>query len=243
MTTAVSSLSNVADQVNRPLTDFGSMLQGNVAGVTVVSSGGDPGSGPRVMIRGMGTLNGESPLYVVDGMPYYGGPINPNDIETVDILKDAAAAAIYGAQASSGVIVITTKSGKSGAPKLNADVYRGWQTASNLPSALNAEQYAQAYNTAATNDGVNLEPAHNAAQNPWGQVTRTNWMDEIFQTGNILNANVQLSGASEKSRYSSSFGYHDNEGLLLNTGYKRFAYRLKSEFDFSTGLPSVKIFM
>lgn len=231
LTTAVSSLPNVADQVARPLTTLADMMQGNVAGVTVMSAGGDPSSNPKVMIRGMGSVNNEDPLYVVDGMPYYGGPINPNDIETVDILKDAAAAAIYGAQASSGVIVITTKSGKSGAPRLNVDLYRGWQNASNLPSALNAEQYAQAYNTAATNSGTVLQDGHNASLNPWGQVTRTNWMDEIFQTGDILNANVQLSGGSEKSRYSSSFGYHDKEGLLLNTGYKRFAYRLKSEFD------------
>ncbi|TJZ63547.1 SusC/RagA family TonB-linked outer membrane protein [Sphingobacterium olei] len=232
LTTAVSSLPNMADNVARPITNISEMMQGNVAGVTVMSAGGDPTSTPKVMIRGRSTINNDDPLYVVDGMPYYGGPINPNDIETVDILKDAAAAAIYGAQASSGVIVITTKSGKIGAPRLNVDFYKGWQNATNLPSALNAEQYAAAYNTAAKNDGVTAADGHNADLNPWGQVTRTNWMDEIFQTGDILNANVQLSGGSENSLYSSSFGYHDKEGLLLNTGYKRFAYRLKSEFDF-----------
>ncbi|MGB7528263.1 SusC/RagA family TonB-linked outer membrane protein [Sphingobacterium cellulitidis] len=232
LTTAVSTLPDVKEQVDRPLSNVSDMLQGNVAGVTVMSSGGDPSKMPSVMIRGMGTLNAEAPLYVVDGLPYYGGPINPNDIESVNILKDAAAASIYGAQAASGVIVITTKSGKAGTPKVQADVYRGWQTASNLPSALNAEQYSTAYNTAAKNDGVNPRPGHDASQNPWGQVTRTNWMDEIFQTGNILNSNVQLSGGTEKATYSSSFGYHDKEGLLLNTGYKRFSYRLKSEFNF-----------
>lgn len=231
LTTAVSSLPNVSTQVDRPVTNLGDMMQGNVAGVTVMSAGGDPSQNPKVLIRGMNTLNDNEPLYVVDGMPYYGGPINPNDIESVNILKDAAAAAIYGAQASSGVIVITTKSGKSGTPKLNVDLYRGWQNASNLPSALNAEQYAKAYNTAYANDGLALPPAHNAQQNPWGQVTRTNWMEEIFQTGDILNANVQLSGGGDKATYSSSFGYHDKEGLLLNTGYKRFTYRIKSNFD------------
>ena len=232
LTTAVSSLNNVDEQVARPLTNVSEMLQGNVAGITVMSSGGDPSKMPSVMIRGMGTLNAESPLYVVDGMPYYGGPINPNDIESVSILKDAASAAIYGAQAASGVIVITTKSGKSGAPRVQADVYRGWQTASNLPTALNAVQYSNVYNTAAKNDGIAGKPGHDAALNPWGQETRTNWIEEIFQTGNILNSNVQVSGGSEKSKYSSSFGYHDKEGLLLNTGYKRFSYRLKSEFEF-----------
>ncbi|WP_380919748.1 SusC/RagA family TonB-linked outer membrane protein [Sphingobacterium anhuiense] len=232
LTTAVSSLPNVAENVARPLTNVADLMQGNVAGVTVMSAGGDPSAMPKVMIRGMGTLNAESPLYVVDGAPYYGGPINPNDIESMDILKDAASAAIYGAQASSGVIVITTKSGKAGAPKLSVDLYRGWQNASNLPTALNATQYAQAYNDAAKRDGVNPADGHNATLNPWGQETRTNWMNEIFRTGNILNANAQVSGGSERSRYNSSFGYHDKEGLLLNTGYKRFAYRLKSEFDF-----------
>jgi len=232
LTTAVSSLPNIADNVARPLTNVSDLMQGNVAGVTVMSAGGDPAKMPKVMIRGMGTINPESPLYVVDGAPYYGGPINPNDIETMDILKDAAAASIYGAQASSGVIVITTKSGKAGAPRLSIDLYRGWQNATNLPTALNAGQYAKAYNDAANRDGVVADPAHNPAQNPWGQETRTNWMDEIFRTANILNANVQLSGGSERSKYSSSFGYHDKDGLLRNTGYKRFAYRLKSEFDF-----------
>lgn len=232
LTTAVSSLPNVATQVNRPLSNLGDMMQGNVAGLTVMAPSGDPSASPKVMIRGMGTLNAEEPLYVVDGMPYYGGPINPNDIESVDVLKDAAAAAIYGAQASSGVIVITTKSGKAGKAKLGVDIYKGWQTASNLPTALDATEYAQAYNQAYTTSGLNLQAGHDPQQNPWGQVTRTNWMDEIFQTGHILNANAQISGGGENSRYSSSFGYHDREGLLLNTGYRRFAYRLKSEFDF-----------
>lgn len=231
LTTAISTLPNVSTQVDRPVTNLGDMMQGNVAGVTVMSAGGDPSQNPKVLIRGMNTLNDNEPLYVVDGVPYYGGPINPNDIESVNILKDAAAAAIYGAQASSGVIVITTKSGQPGKPKLNVDIYRGWQNASNLPSALNAEQYSQAYNTAYANDGLNLPPGHNPDENPWGQVSRTNWMDEIFQTGDILNANVQLSGGGEKATYSSSFGYHDKEGLLLNTGYKRFSYRIKSNFD------------
>lgn len=231
LTTAVSSMSNVAKNAARPVTNTSEMLQGNIAGVTVLSSGGDPSAMPSVLIRGMGSLNNEQPLYVVDGVPYYGGPINPSDIATIDILKDAAAAAIYGAQASSGVIVITTKSGKAGVPKLHVDLYSGWQHATNLPTALNAKQYTQAYQTAAARNNITVADGHNPTLNPWGQETRTNWMDEIFRTAHIINANVQLSGGAEKSRYSSSFGYHDKEGLLLNTGYKRFTYRVKSDFD------------
>lgn len=233
LTTAISSLQNVSDNVARPLTNVAELLQGNVAGVTVIASGGDPSSTPRVMIRGMGTLNNEQPLYVVDGVPYYGGPINPNDIERVDVMKDAASAAIYGAQAASGVIAITTKSGKSGAPRIAADVYRGWHQASKLPTALNAAQYSQAYRDAAAYANGNAADGHNPELNPWGQVTRTNWMDEIFQTGSILNVNTQLSGGSDRLRYTTSFGYHDKEGLLINTGYSRFTYRLKTDFDLS----------
>ncbi|MBK1438848.1 TonB-dependent receptor [Parapedobacter sp. ISTM3] len=233
LTTAIASLPNVATNVARPLTNVSDILQGNIAGVTVVSGGGDPSSSPRVLIRGMGTLGSEQPLYVVDGVPYYGGPINPNDIERVDVMKDAASAAIYGAQAASGVIVITTKSGKIGKPRFAVDLYQGWHQASNLPSALNAAQYAQAYIDASAHAGVVPADGHNAELNPWGQVTRTNWMDEIFQTGSITNLNLQVSGGTEHARYSSSFGYHDKDGLLINTNYKRFAYRLKSEFDLS----------
>ncbi|MFZ4261607.1 SusC/RagA family TonB-linked outer membrane protein [Sphingobacterium sp. HJSM2_6] len=236
LTTAVSSMTNVSKNAARPVTNMSEMMQGNVAGVTVMSSGGDPSARPNVIIRGMGTLNNEQPLYVVDGIPYYGGPINPNDIATIDILKDASAAAIYGAQASSGVIVITTKSGKSGVSKLNVDLYRGWQNASNLPKALNAKEYSQVYQMASDRNNLIVADGHNPTLNPWGQESRTIWMEEIFRTANILNANVQLSGGSETSRYSSSFGYHDKDGVLLNTGYKRFTYRIKSAFDLTERL-------
>ena len=233
LSTAIASLPNVSTNVDRPLTNIADMLQGNIAGVTVVSPGGDPSSSPRVVIRGMGTLNNEQPLYVVDGVPYYGGPINPNDIERVDVMKDAASAAIYGAQAASGVIVITTKSGKIGKPSMSADLYRGWQQAYKLPAALDAAQYAKAYIDAAEHAGVVPADGHDASLNPWGQVTRTNWMDAVFQTGEITNLNLQVSGGTESARYSTSFGYHDKDGLLINTNYKRFTYRLKSDFDLS----------
>ncbi|MDR2282337.1 MAG: SusC/RagA family TonB-linked outer membrane protein, partial [Sphingobacterium sp.] len=233
LTTAISSLANVQKQTERPTTNIGEMLQGNIAGVTVMSTGGDPSANPTVLIRGMGTLSDESPLYVVDGVPYYGGPLNPNDIESIDIMKDAASAAIYGAQAASGVIAITTKSGKVGAPRFNIDLYKGWHNATSLPSALNAQEYARVYREAAAAAGTTPAAGHDPAKNPWGQETRTVWMDEIFQTGQITNLSAQVSGGSERSKYSTSFGYHDKEGLLKNTNYRRFTYRLKSEYDLS----------
>jgi TonB-linked SusC/RagA family outer membrane protein len=236
LTTSVSSLDNVSKAVDRPVSSAQQMLQGQMAGVTVVTNSGDPGATPSVMIRGRGTFNTEEPLYVVDGMPYYGARINPNDIESISVLKDAAAAAIYGAQAASGVIVITTKSGKSGAPKVSFDFYQGWQSAYKTPQALTAPEYAQAYTRAAEHAGTTPNPAHNPTSNPWGQVQRTNWMDEIFQTGAITNANVQFSGGSDRSRFSSSFGYHKKEGLLLNTDFEMFSLRLKSDFDLTEKL-------
>lgn len=236
LTTSVASLNNVSKTVDRPISSPEAMLQGQVAGVTVVSNSGDPGSAPSVMIRGRGTFNNEAPLYVVDGMPYYGARINPNDIESMVVLKDAAAAAIYGAQAASGVIVITTKSGKTGAPKVSLDFYQGWQSAYKTPEALTAPEYAQAYTQAALHAGSTPNPAHDPSVNPWGQVQRTNWMDEIFQTGAITNANIQFSGGSERARYSTSFGYHKKEGLLLNTDYELFSLRLKSDYDLTDKL-------
>lgn len=231
LTTSISQLDNVARNVDRPISSPEQMLQGQMAGVTVVSGSGDPGGVPRVVIRGVGTFADESPLYVVDGMPYYGGRINPNDIESMVVLKDAAAAAIYGAQAASGVIVITTKSGKSGAPRISADFYRGWETAANLPQALTAPEYAQAYRDAAAHAGTIPNPAHDPNVNPWSQVHRTTWMDEIFRTAAITNANLQISGGSDRGRYSSSFGYHKKEGLLRGTDFELFSFRLKSDYD------------
>ncbi|MDR7130059.1 TonB-linked SusC/RagA family outer membrane protein [Algoriphagus sp. 4150] len=231
LTTSVATLENVARTVDRPISSPQEMLQGQVAGVTVVSGSGDPGSTPSVIIRGRGTFNNEEPLYVVDGMPYYGSRINPNDIESMVVLKDAAAAAIYGAQAASGVIVITTKSGKSGAPRISLDFYQGWQSAYQTPQALNAAEYAQVYTQAALHAGATPNPAHDPNANPWGQVSRTNWMDEIFRTGAITNANLQLSGGSDRARYSTSFGYHKKEGLLLNTDYELFSLRLKGDYE------------
>ncbi|RZK50572.1 MAG: SusC/RagA family TonB-linked outer membrane protein, partial [Hymenobacter sp.] len=231
LTTAVGSLPNPEKQANRPITNVESMLQGNVAGVTVLPQGGDPTATPQVVIRGAGSTSSEQPLYVVDGMPYYGAPLNPNDIASITVLKDAAAAAIYGAQAASGVIVVTTKSGKSGTPRVTIDTYQGWQTAYRRPEALTAPEQAAAYNLAADNAGVGRPAAHDATKNPWGQTTRTNWLDEIFRTGSIYNLNATVSGGSEHGRYLSSFGYLKNEGLLVGTNLQRYTLRLKADYD------------
>jgi TonB-linked SusC/RagA family outer membrane protein len=231
LTTAIASLPNAERQASRPITNVQDMLQGNLAGVTVQQNSGDPTSTASVVIRGAGSVNAEAPLYVVDGMPYYGGPLNPNDIASLTVLKDAAAAAIYGAQAASGVIVITTKAGREGAPRVTIDTYQGWQSAYKLPQALTAAQQSAAYNQAADNDGRARPDAHDATKNPWGQTTRTNWINEIFRTGSIYNLNASVSGGSGTGHYLASFGYHDREGLLIGTKLKRYTLRLKSDYD------------
>jgi TonB-linked SusC/RagA family outer membrane protein len=231
LSTAVATVAGIEKIQSRAVSSTESFLQGSVAGVTVVQNGGDPTKTPDIVIRGVGSVNSESPLWVVDGMPYYGGPVNPNDIESMTILKDAASASIYGAQASSGVIVVTTKSGKKGKPKVNIDLYTGIQKADNLPTPLNAEQQSWAYNAATDNSGQARLAAHDATQNPWGAVTRTNWIDAIFRTASVSNANVAISGGNDNGRYMTSFNYQNRDGLLIGTQSEKFGFRVKSEYD------------
>lgn len=232
ISTSISTVSGVEAINSRSIKSASDFLQGNVPGVTVMQQGGDPTSTPKVVIRGIGSVNTENPLWVVDGMPYDNPSfINPNDIESMSILKDAAAAAIYGAQASSGVIVITTKNGQSGKPKVTFDFMTGVAKASNLPTPLNAEEQSRAYNIATDNSGVVRLPAHDAAQNPWGQTTRTNWVDAIFRSAKMLSTNFSVGGGSEKGQYIASFSYQDREGVLIGTSSKRYTFRVKSSYD------------
>ncbi|SFW27562.1 SusC/RagA family TonB-linked outer membrane protein [Cellulophaga fucicola] len=231
LTSAIGSATNVGTITSRPVTNYKEFLQGNIAGVTVLSSGGDPTSTASIKIRGIGTLNSEAPLVVVDGLPYSGPEINPNDIASISVLKDAASAAIYGAQAASGVIVIETKKGKVGKPRLSVNYYTGIKTAANLPTPLTAQQQSEVYNLAADNAGTPRQSAHDAAQNPYGQENRTNWIDAIFRDAVVNNLNVDLSGAGDKYNYYTSFAFRDREGVLEGTSSQNYSLRLKSDFN------------
>ncbi|MBC9794783.1 SusC/RagA family TonB-linked outer membrane protein [Sinomicrobium weinanense] len=233
LTTAVASVEGLESLSSRPVSNFSEFLQGNLPGVTVTQDGGDPTSSAGIVIRGLGTLSSQTPLTVVDGVPYYGPPINPNDIESVSILKDAASAAIYGAQAAAGVIVIQTKKGKQGKMQVSIDTYAGFQSANNLPTPLNAAQNNEVYNTAADNAGAQRQSAHDPETNPWGTVTRTNWMDEIFRNAALYNLNATISGAGEKSNYMTSFGYNKTDGILVGTSKDRYSFRVKSDYQLS----------
>ena len=177
LTGAVSVISN-RDIANIPVGGVDQIMQGKAAGVAVTSSTGAPGDAIAVRIRGVGTINDNSPLYVIDGIPTKNGinEISPNDIESINILKDASSTAIYGARASNGVVIVTTRHGRSGKARLNLSAYSGVQTAANLIKMADTKQYVQAYNTAATNDGRPLIPTTALDTLP-----NVNWLKEVLK--------------------------------------------------------------
>nr|WKN35633.1 TonB-dependent receptor [Tunicatimonas sp. TK19036] len=234
VTGAIAEVQTVKQLKDRPIFNAQEVMQGTVPGVTVLSNGGDPTATPMVRVRGIGTLSNEEPLYVVDGVP--GAPIpNPADIESMNVLKDASASAIYGARAAAGVVIITTKKGMSGKPQINFNTYAGVQNVTRQLDALNAQEYADVMNLAFDNAGYAADYEGrayiNPDTNPYGLVTRTNWMDEIFRSGAIQNYDLSVKGGSENSRFYTSLGYRKTEGTLRNTYADRYALRLNSDFD------------
>ena len=212
----------VVDNINeRPVTSTAAGLQGSVSGVTISGAGGDPTAEPTIQIRGLGTVNNESPLYVVDGVPYFGGPINPFDIASISILKDASSQAIYGVRAAGGVILITTKKGKNG--KLSFDF-------NSFNSIINAKQPKAL--SAADRVTYLTQAGFDTTSNPveYSTVNRTNWVDEIFRTGVVQNYDLGVRGGTDKYTFSSSIGYNKTEGTLINTNADRFTFRLSSSF-------------
>ena len=208
------------------------LLQGTVAGVTVLSNGGDPTAEPTINIRGIGSLNAETPLIVLDGIIYSGSlnTLNPNDIASISVLKDAASAAIYGARASGGVILITSKKGTSERINVNVNYQGGFQNVAKKLDVLNAAEYADAMNLARDNAGMPRIPAFDPAFEPTARTTKTNWMDEIFHTGEIQDLSLSINGKTEKSNFFVSGSYRKNEGILLNTFGERYTARANSSF-------------
>jgi TonB-linked SusC/RagA family outer membrane protein len=214
---------------SRTVNNIAELLQGKAAGVTVGNEGGDPTSSPRINIRGMGGINGESVLYVIDGTVFSGTPvINPSEIESIDVLKDASAA-IYGARASGGVILLTTKKGKAGTASVTFDAKYGQQSAWRKLQALNAKELADVMNQAADNAGLPRKDAFNASIYPDGQITRTNWVDAIFRNGDISDYNLSINGGTDKSNYFMSIGHRNQDGILLNTYAKRYNFRINMD--------------
>ena len=225
LSASVGVLNNTEDLVARPVTSTESMLQGQLAGVTVQANGGDPTATPSIVIRGQGSQNGDNVLWVVDGVP--GAPIaSMNDIETIVVLKDAASAAIYGAQSGAGgVILVTTKKAKEGKTSLSYDATFGVRKASNVIEPLNAEEQLEMRKLSYANAGLTLPTGWDLTKNPWVGTTRTNWMDEILQDALTQEYNLSVSGGNEKSNYAFSGNYTDQSGIIKNSGYERFAVR------------------
>lgn len=205
-----------------PITRIDQAMQGKAAGVQVSNTTGQPGENVKVRIRGVGTINDNNPLYIVDGVPTkdIAGILNTEDIESMTVLKDAASAAIYGSRAGNGVIIIETKSGREGQPRFNYNFYGGIQTHGYLTPMTNTEDYIEIYNEAALADG--REPIPEEIR---PQLANTNWMEEIFRTAIIHNHQMSVSGGSEKTNYYFGGGYQKQEGIVHNSAYERFNFR------------------
>ena len=211
-------------------------LKGLAAGVNVTSSSGQPGAAPRVRVRGTGTINNSDPLYIVDGMPIEGGIdfLNPSDIESIEVLKDAASGAIYGARAANGVVLVTTKKGKLGKTSINYNFSQGWQTAWRRRDVTSATDYAIMQNELRLNGGqaplyadpYNLMDTNGNPIKGFG----TDWQDLVFNdNAPVQNHEVSVSGASEKLNYYLSMGFYDQEGIVGGnygqSNYQRLSLR------------------
>lgn len=207
-------------------------LKGLAAGVQVTTQNGQPGSSSVVRVRGTGTINNSDPLYIVDGMPIGGGidNINPADIASIEVLKDAASAAVYGARAANGVVLVTTKKGALGKVKVNYDFSFGWQSPWKQREMLNATQYATLMNEASVYNGT--EPKFS---NPSSLGVGTNWQDALFNNGApVQNHQLSISGASEKINYYFSAGYYNQEGIVGgnydHSNYERLSFRSNTQY-------------
>ena len=240
VTGAIGSVSLTAVS-KTPVYGTAQLLEGQVAGVQVTQTNSQPGAAFTVRIRGTNSINYSSdPLYVVDG--FAGADItalNPNDIASMDVLKDASSTAIYGNRGANGVVIITTKSGSAGKNIVTADVYNGVQNVGRELPMMNAPQFAtyldrvttytNQYNT--TQTALPYTPAQIAAMGPG-----TNWQNELFRAAPIVNANVGLSGGSADTKYFLSIGYFGQDGIILNSGYKRGTLRYNFSHNISSKL-------
>lgn len=212
-------------------------LQGQVAGVQVTASTGAPGEPVEIRIRGEGTIGNNDPLYVVDGIPSRDiAFLNQGDIKSITVLKDAAAAAIYGSRASGGVVLITTKQGAKGKMSFNIDYFNGFNKAVNLPKMLNSEQYINTLETAWDNTYTDDNPY--TADRGRSDFADTDWLDELFETGRTQNLQLTTSGGNEKLQYLMSLGYYGQDGIVVydNDTYDRINYRTNISADLNDRL-------
>lgn len=229
-----------------PVAGIDQMLQGKAAGVTVTSNGGQPGGGVSVKVRGVTSINSNDPLFVIDGVPFVGGNtssntgfaglggsdgqtgnsvmamLNPNDIESIDVLKDASAQAIYGSQAANGVILITTKKGKAGEGKINYETYYGVSEVTKKLDLMDLRDFAKYQNEVLPLIG---NPPADEFKDPSLLGRGTDWQDAMFQRGRIQNHQLSFSGGKDRTTYYLSLNYFDNKGILIGSDFKRYSTR------------------
>jgi len=244
VSSAVSSV-KAKDLKDMPVAGIDQALQGKVAGVTVTNNSGQPGGGVSVKVRGVTTINSNDPLIVIDGVPFvsntrsntgYAGlggsdgqtgnsvmaSLNPGDIESIDVLKDASAQAIYGSQAANGVILITTKKGKTGEGKIAYDTYYGQQQVQKKLDLMNLQQFATYQNAVAPIIGL---PPSEEFKDPSVLGSGTDWQEAMFQHGQVQNHQLSFSGGKDKTNYYLSLNYFDQKGILIGSDFKRYAIR------------------
>ena len=217
-----------------PVLGIDQALQGQVAGLQVTQATGAPGDDIAVRIRGVGTIGNNNPLFIIDGVPTTGNinMFSTGDIESIEVLKDGAAAAIYGARAANGVIVITTKKGKAGKPKFTFDAYAGMQEAYRLPELLNAREYLTIRNEAITNANTLRDLAHQLpTYNPaiLDTLPDVNWLNEVFNPAPIQRYSLSATGGSETSNYYVMGEYLNQDGVFRGQGFEKYLLRFNGE--------------
>jgi TonB-linked SusC/RagA family outer membrane protein len=223
---------NVNDVSKIPTGFADQALQGQASGVRVTQATGQPGDGVAIRIRGVGSINNNDPLYIIDGVPTQDG-INflaASDIASITVLKDAASAAIYGARSSNGVVIITTKNGRSGNATINYSVYAGVQTHGYLTPMTNAAQYKTLYNEMVVNDNAGLAVGNPLIKKPIPDtipMANTNWLGAIFRTAPEQDHEISVSGGNEKTQYVVSANAYKQDGIILNSWYDRYTLRTK----------------
>ena len=225
VTTAVSSVST-KDLESRPIVSAAQGMQGKAAGLQISQANGQPGSAPTVRVRGTTSLNGSNnPLYVVDGVPFEDIDfLAADDIDDIQILKDASSAAIYGSRAANGVIIITTKQGKKGVAKVSFNAHYSFSKVNHTPKVLNAWEYKE------------LQDEIGLVKLPEGLTDQTDWMKETFRTGAVQNYQLQVTNGTDKLRYYLSGGYTRENGVIKQTDFERYNFRAAIENDLKSWL-------
>lgn len=244
MTGAISSVDTEA-LASRATTNPAEALQGKVAGVNILKSGGNAGAGVSVKIRGITTMGSNEPLYIIDGFPGSITNVNPNDIASMEILKDGAAAAIYGSVAANGVVIISTKGGKEGKTEVELNAYVTMTQASKKLEMLDADGYLNVHNMMYENTGkdkpgyLTFKNADGSLKNPTG--FNTNWQDQMLRTGIAQNYNVNIRGGHSKTTYAFSYNHSDEKGIFLGNKFTQDLARIRMNtskyiFDFDASL-------